>query len=263
MKPVDDPAALSGKIAGSGSMLAVANTGQTTLLALVYKLKGANIQAVEKPFDAGDRHFAAGSLLISGVSDDSLASALHDLSLDAVRLSVTPTVPAHSVTAPRIAFMHTWLATQTEGWWRYAFDTAGVPYDYNTTQTVAKQDDLHTKYDVIVFAPVSRVSAQDIISGTPNWTTRCRGRRRDLTPNLGLDSTDDIRPGLGYEGLAHLKTFVEEGGLLHHLRRYGAVRHRNGLALDDIVSAGEARVVGSILNTAFVARTIPWPMDTT
>ena len=30
------------------------------------------------------------------------------------------------MTAPRIAFMHTWLATQTEGWWRYAFDAAGV-----------------------------------------------------------------------------------------------------------------------------------------
>ena len=31
--------------------------------------------------------------------------------------------------APRVAMMHTWLTTQTEGWWRQAFDDAEVPYD--------------------------------------------------------------------------------------------------------------------------------------
>ena len=40
MKPLGDPAALTGKLDGDGSLVAVANTGQTTLLALVYKLKG-------------------------------------------------------------------------------------------------------------------------------------------------------------------------------------------------------------------------------
>ena len=28
---------------------------------------------------------------------------------------------------PRIAIMHTWLSTQTEGWWRMALDKLGVP----------------------------------------------------------------------------------------------------------------------------------------
>ena len=40
-------------------------------------------------------------------------------------------------------------------------------------------------------------------------------QKTDLTPNLGrIDSTADIRPGLGYDGLEHLKRFVEKGGLL-------------------------------------------------
>ena len=40
-------------------------------------------------------------------------------------------------------------------------------------------------------------------------------RKTDLTPNLGrIDSTDDIRPGLGLDGVAHLRDFVEKGGLL-------------------------------------------------
>src|SRR5580693_3866121 len=44
MTPLDDPAALSGKISGSGPVLAVANSSQVSLLPLVYKLKSATIQ---------------------------------------------------------------------------------------------------------------------------------------------------------------------------------------------------------------------------
>jgi hypothetical protein len=267
MKPVDDPGALAGRLEGltagttdrNSSLVAVANTGQTSLLALVYKLKGANIQAVEKPFDAGDKHFAAGSLLISGVADDTLKSALRDLALDGVHLSVTPMVPAHTLTAPRIAFMHTWLATQTEGWWRYAFDNVGVPYDYMSTQTVTKEDDLRKKYDVIIFAPVSRVSAQDILDGMPMWNNAMPWQKTDLTPNLDhTDSTDDIRPGLGFEGLAHLRRFVEQGGLLITCEDTAQFAVETGLAPGvSMAPAGGARVVGSVLNTVFVTRENP------
>ena len=48
MKPVDDPATLAGKIDGAGSIIAVNNTGQISLLSLVYKLKGAKIQVCGK-----------------------------------------------------------------------------------------------------------------------------------------------------------------------------------------------------------------------
>ena len=258
MKPVDDPAALAGKLDGDGSLVAVPNTGQTTLLALVYKLKDAKIQAVDKPFDAGDRHFAAGSLLITGVAGDALKTTLHDLALDAVHLSVTPIVPAHAVTAPRIAIMHTWLATQTEGWWRYAFDTAGVPYNYISTQTAAKEDNLRNKYDVIIFAPVSRASAQDIIDGLPKWRNPMPWQKTELTPNLVIDSTEDIRPGLGYDGLEHLKSFIEQGGLLITCEDTAQFAIDTGLAPGvSIAPAGEARVVGTVLNTVFVERDNP------
>jgi hypothetical protein len=259
MSPVSDPAALAGKLDGDGSLVAVANSGQVSLLALVYKLKGAHIQAVEKPFDAGDRHFAAGSLLISGVADDALKSALHDLALDGTHLSVTPMVAAHAVTAPRVAMMHTWLATQTEGWWRYAFDAVGVPFDYISTQTAAKEDDLRSKYDVIVFAPVSRVSATDIIDGLPTWNNALPWEKTELTPNLGnTDTTPDMRPGLGYDGLAHLKKFVEQGGLLITCEDTAQFAVDTGLAPGVSVAAhGDARVVGSVLNTVFVDRESP------
>ncbi len=254
MSPLTDLASLAGKLEGAGSLVAVANTGQASLLSLVYRLKGANIQATEKPFDAADKHFAAGSLLISDVAEDQLKSALHDLALDATHLSVTPLVSSHPVTAPRIAMMHTWLATQTEGWWRYAFDSEGVPFDYISTQTAAKDGDLRAKYDVIVFAPVSRASATDIIDGLPMWNNALPWEKTDLTPNLGnTDTTPDMRPGLGYDGLAHLKKFVEQGGLLITCEDTAQFAIDTGLAPGvGVAPHPDARVVGTVLDTVFV-----------
>ena len=140
MSPLADPMALAPKLNGSGNptdTFVIPNTGQSTLLGLVYKLGAAHITITEKPFDANGQHLNAGSLILTGIPEATLTPALKATSLSALRLGVAPTVATHPATAPRIAFMHTWLATQTEGWWRYAFDNAGVPYDYLSTQTVA------------------------------------------------------------------------------------------------------------------------------
>jgi zinc carboxypeptidase len=259
MTPLDDPSKLAGEVSGSGPVLGVANTGQISLLSLAYKLKDATIQVTEKSFDADGKHFAAGSLLITGAPEDRIAAVLRDLSLDASRLGAAPSVPVHAVTAPRIAFMHTWLGTQTEGWWRYAFDTAGVPFDYISTQSVTGQEDLRAKYDVIVFAPVGRASALEILNGIPTWNNAMPWQKSELTPNLGSpDSTPDVRPGLGYEGLAHLKKFIEQGGLLITCEDTAQFAIDTGLAPGvSIAPAGDARVVGTVLNTAVVARDNP------
>ncbi len=257
MTPLDDPATLAGKVSGNGSVLAVANTGQASLLSLAYKLKNATIQVADKPFDADGKHFAAGSLLINAADDT--AKILHDLSLDASRLAASPSVPVHAVAAPRVAFMHTWLGTQTEGWWRYAFDAAGVPYDYINTQTVANLHDLRAKYDVIIFAPVGRASSLEILNGIPLWNNPMPWQKSELTPNLGaIDSTSDIRPGLGYDGLAHLKTFVEQGGLLITCEDTAQFAIDTGLAPGvSVAPQGDARVVGTVLNTVFVNHDSP------
>jgi len=259
MALLDDPAAISGKISGAGSVLAVANTAQVSLLPLVYRLKGAGIQIADKAFDADGKHYLAGSLLITGTDDATLTPILHDLSLDAAHLAAAPTVPSHAATAPRVAFMHTWLSTQTEGWWRYAFDTAGVPFDYISTQTVASVADLRARYDVIIFAPVGGGGSQSIINGIPMWNNAMPWQNSDLTPNLGrIDSTPDIRPGLGFDGLAHLKNFIEQGGLLITCEDTAQFAIDMGLAPGvSVASRGDARVVGTVLNTVFVNRDNP------
>lgn len=115
---------------------------------------------------------------------------------------------------PRIALMHTWFSTQDEGWWRLALESMNVPYDYISTQDAAHMPGLRAQYDVILFPPVSaRVSPQDLVNGYAPGPA-LPWRKSALTPNLGVDETDDMRPGLGLEGVQNLTRFVEEGGVL-------------------------------------------------
>jgi hypothetical protein len=251
--------AAAGTIAGAGSVYAIANTGQTSLLSLLYANKSAKVTVADKPFDAEGKHFEAGSLLLANADASTLATSLTHLKLDAVRLAALPTVATHTVSAPRIAVMHSWLATQTEGWWRQAFDLAGIPFTYISTQTASSDAALRSKYDVIVFAPVGRSSTQDIIDGLPMWGNPLPWQKSDLTPNLGLlDHTPDTRPGLGYSGVENLRTFVQKGGLLITSEDTAQFAIETGLAPGvSLAARGDSRVVGTVLQSTFVARTSP------
>jgi len=258
MTMVTDPMTIAGKIAGTGSVVAIANTGQTSLLALVYRLKDAKVSVAETGFEVAGKKFAAGSLLVGDVSDAALAPVMKDLSLDGVRLATAPTVATHVAKSPRIAIMHTWLSTEAEGWWRYAFDHAGVPYTIISTQTAGAETDLRGKYDVIVFGPMGFASSDLILNGTPMFGNATPWQKTELTPNLGLiDSTADTRPGLGYAGLEHLRGFVEKGGLLIACEDTAQFAIEMGLAPGVSLARGEAKVVGSVLNSAFVATDYP------
>ncbi len=259
MEAVSDPSAGFGKVSGSGSVYAVNNSSEVSLLGLRYTLKDATISVADKAFDADGHHFEAGSLLIQNADEGKMKAALEDAGLGAVSLGAAPQVAAHPAAAPRIAFMHTWLATQTEGWWREAFDRMHVPYDYISTQNVAATPDLRSKYDVIIFAPVGRASTQLIIDGMPMWGNPLPWQKTDLTPNLGrIDSTRDIRPGLTYAGVEHLRDFVTQGGLLITSEDTAQFAIDMGFAPGVFVAPkGNVKVVGSVLDAAFVDKSSP------
>ncbi len=160
---------------------------------------------------------------------------------------------------PRIAVMHTWLSTQTEGWWRMALDRLQVKYDYISTQDVAKLGDLRAKYDVILFGPIGGASGRRIIDGLPMWGEPMPWKTTELTPNIGrIDSTDDIRPGLGESGVANLKRFVHEGGLLITAEDTARFAIDVGLAPGvSVTPTDKLKVVGSVLQAQFVDRKSP------
>jgi hypothetical protein len=259
IEPVSDLEASFGKVAGSGSIYAVNNAAESSLLGLRYTLKDASISVADAAFDADGSHFAAGSLLIENADAAKLKDALKGAGLEAASLSAMPSVAHHTAPAPRIAFMHTWLGTQTEGWWREAFDHEHVPYDYISTQNVAQIADLRSKYDVIIFAPVGRASTQQVINGIPMYGNPLPWEKTDLTPNLGrIDSTPDMRPGLTWAGVDHLHDFVNKGGLLITSEDTAQFAIEMGFAPGVSVSPhGNVRVVGSILDAVFVDKASP------
>ena len=160
---------------------------------------------------------------------------------------------------PRIALMHTWLSTQTEGWWRMALDKLHVPYTYINTQDVSRDPDLRSKYDVILFGPVGYANTKLIIDGLPMYGNPMPWQKTELTPNLGrIDSTPDIRPGLGESGVANLKRFVAEGGLLITSEDTARFAIDVGLAPGvSVARAGDLRVVGSVLRADLVDKKSP------
>ena len=255
MERVTQIAPASG-ISGTGTIFVINDNADTALATLRYQLKDAQIEAAEDAFEADGHKFNRGTFLIQGADSAALQKAVSDLGLQAYALSAAPSVKTHPVRAARVALLHTWLSTQTEGWWREALDFMQIPYDYISTQTVAKNADLNSKYDVILFPPVGRgVSPDLIINGLPTaWGNPLPWKTTELTPNIGkLDSTDDTRPELGWEGAAHLQDFVNHGGVL--ITVMDTANLAVALGLTHGVSIGRTqreRIIGSVVRTDVV-----------
>jgi hypothetical protein len=260
MTPVPDVSQLSEADLADSPFYAVNNSAQVSFISLVYALTGtADLSISEDAFESGGHKFASGSLIIARVTAAKLKPLLKQFDLAAVPISAVPSVRLHEAQTPRIAFLHTWLSTQTEGWWRQAFDDLHVPFAYISTQTAAKEADLRAKYDVIIFAPVARGSAQQIVNGLPMFANALPWQNTPQTPNIGkLDSTDDMRPGLGEMGVAHLKDFVQRGGLLITAEDTAEFAINEGMAPGVFVAPRKSiKVVGSVLNSAVVEANSP------
>ncbi len=215
MTRVEGAVEAPGGIEGSGGVFLVNHNADSALMTLRYRFRDGDFEAAEEPFEAAGHKFNRGSFLIRNVAREALAKAGAELGVRAYAVATAPEVKTHPVRAARIAIMHTWLSTQAEGWWRLEFDRLQIPYTYISTQTVSKDADLNSKYDVVVFAPGVRGNPETIISGLPMYGNPLPWRTSALTPNLGkIDETDDMRPGLGWTGLDHLQEFVRKGGLL-------------------------------------------------
>jgi hypothetical protein len=247
-----------GGVSGQGSLFAIDHNADNALATLRYRLRAADITAAEEPFNAGGRKFARGSFVIRGVGRDELDRATRELGLTAVALDAAPSVKTHPVRAARVAIMHTWLSTQTEGWWRYAFDQLSIPYEYISTQDIAKTADLNAKYDVILFPPAGG-NTQQIIEGLPKWRNPMPWKNTPLTPNIGTYAqTDDIRPGLGFQGVEKLQQFVARGGVLVGVLGTAEFATTLGLAPGVTYNGSpRSRVVGSLLRSTVVDATSP------
>ncbi|MGH9385354.1 MAG: M14 family zinc carboxypeptidase [Vicinamibacterales bacterium] len=199
---------------GGATTLVVEHTADNNLVTFRFKNANVPMLAAEDDFELSGKKFRAGALIILNADRTTLEPMLRDLGLSAWAVTSAPTVRSHDLDVPRIGYVHSWTRTQDEGWVRATLDTYGVPYTYFADQKL-KEGNLRSKYDVIIFPHVGG-SAQSQVNGMPmTGKTPLPYKKTDKTPNLGfVDQADDIRGGMGIEGLMHLAKFVEEGGTL-------------------------------------------------
>jgi hypothetical protein len=247
-----------GAVTETGTVFLVNHNADIALATLRYKLKDASFEAAEESFDAGGKTFNRGSFIIKNAGAADVQKTAGDLGLQIVATTTAPAVKTHPVRAPRVALLHTWLTTQTEGWWRQAFDNAQVPFTYINTQQVAKDDNLNAKFDVIIFPPVGR-GPEGIVGGMPMWGNALPWKKTPETPNLGSeDQTDDMRPGLGWTGVAHLQNFVRSGGLLLTVMDTADLAVSTGFTPGlSVAQRQRLRIVGSVVRSKTVDAASP------
>ena len=220
MTPVTGPVKAAGGIQDVGAglqprpTLVVEHTADNAVVTFRFKNADVTMAAAEDDFELGGHMFRAGAIVIPNADRAKLEPMLKDLGLSAWAVATAPSVKTHDLDIPRIGYVHSWTRTQDEGWVRAALDTYGVPYTYFADQKL-REGNLRAKYDVIIFPHVGGTPTAQVNGMAMTGKTPLPYKKTDTTPNLAfVDSSDDIRGGMGIEGLAALAKFVQDGGTL-------------------------------------------------
>jgi zinc carboxypeptidase len=208
---------LAGAVSGTGKTYLINHNTDNTLATFRFRLANTPMEAAEDGFEADGIKFKPGTFIIRNADRNQLEQAAKELGLKIHAINADVKVAAHPLAAPRVALVHNWQNTQNDGWYRIAFDQLQIPYTYIADTKLRQTTNLRQQFDVIILPPMAgNLSA--IIRGVPLRSNNpMPWKNSEETPNFvakGLDSTDDIRGGLGYSGLANLEQFVREGGLL-------------------------------------------------
>ncbi|MGQ0764456.1 MAG: M14 family zinc carboxypeptidase [Gemmatimonadota bacterium] len=215
MTPVTAEVRATGGIEGSGPVLVVEHTTDNNLARFRFRHANVPMQAAEEEFELGGRKFAAGAFIVPNADQVALGASLRELGLSAWATASAPTVRTHDLDVPRIGYIHAWQRTQDEGWVRASLEAFGIPFTY-FADIKLREGNLRSKYDVIIYPHVggNAISHLQGIAKREN-DQPLPYKRTDKTPNLGaLDQADDIRGGMGMEGLLELGKFVQAGGTL-------------------------------------------------
>jgi zinc carboxypeptidase len=222
LEAVAEPALPAGRIEGRGSYLAMGH-GTAELMALGRLLRAqVPVRWATAGFTDAGRDFPAGTLLVPGSARASLEPLVRELGVVARGVAATPR--ALVLGAPRVGLYRSFVASIDEGWTRFVFERqVGVDYAALRDRDV-RAGGLRRRFDVIVLPDQAAADIRD-------------GHSEGSMP-------PEFTGGLGAEGVASLKTFVEEGGTLVALNGAAELALQElGLPVTDVL-AGEAPGTG-------------------
>lgn len=205
-----------GIVAGSaGSVFAVKHNGALNLITLRYRLKELAVKGATAGFKVNGTDYPAGSLLIATSGDQAarVRKEIESLGLVAATLPAMPEVATVDIDLPRIAIFTTWANTEKVGWVRLAFDRWEIPFDLIHKDHV-KQGGLRANYDVIVM-PHQTQNGKSIVYEQPKLAKPLPYKKSDKFKSMGMYAeTDDVRGGMGIEGVSEFVKFLDQGGVL-------------------------------------------------
>ena len=169
----------------------------------------AEVYRANSSFKKDGYDVPAGSFIVRNTPEirKALPELLAKFSMRVVDLDSVSEIAMSPIKNPRIGLYQSWRANMDEGWTRYMLDDLGIPFatlhnkDFQGTKN--KKVELKANFDVIVFADED---ADLIKTGKPKQESEYARYFAPLPP--------EYEGGIGTEGVAALKTFVEEGGIL-------------------------------------------------
>ncbi|HYZ87008.1 MAG TPA: hypothetical protein VE621_21510, partial [Bryobacteraceae bacterium] len=244
----------SGSVTGEGAFYLLAHNTDNTIATFRWTNPELKMYAAEKSFDVSGRKYAAGSFVLPANENAGLRGKLDkaasELGLNFEAAAASPEVPLHPVKPARIALVHNWINTQNEGWYRIALEKNRIPFTYISDQTLKQIANLRDVFDVVIYG-YTPMAAQRLVNGLPKLDNKpIPWKASELTPNLGLspDTTDDMRGGLGLDGLAKIQSFVRDGGLFVTVGSNASLATEYGLVEGvSIQPARELQARGSVL----------------
>jgi hypothetical protein len=241
LTPLNEAPHPAGKVTGDGPVFLVKDTGQEALLAARYRLAEFGIEIAERSFRLGETEFPIGSWILPAQPkmQDAMRACATELGLDFTSVAAVPDVPRHAAKAARIGLWVPWADTDSIGWIRYSLDQRKVPYTYLRDEDI-RAGALRNRIDVLLYGHVDLELAEQI-QGLPKAWGPMPFKKTPQTPSFGTPAeSDDITGGIGWEGLAQIQKFVEDGGLLVTLGS-GSM-----LALEGGIVRGVRRVAGGV-----------------
>jgi hypothetical protein len=160
--------------------------------------KGVAIRRVDKANDG----LRPGDFVVGSGSEAVLADVAKETGVDFNPLKSDASSASHELKRLRVGmYQRYWGGNIDEGWTRFLLEQFSFPYT-TLMDAEIKKGNLNEKYDVIIIPDDSTA----MITGE-RPSGGMRGRQPDAYP-------PEYRSGIGNEGVAALKSFVEKGGTL-------------------------------------------------
>jgi hypothetical protein len=121
-----------------------------------------------------------------------------------------------------------WADTESTGWIRLTLDQQKIPYTYIRDEEI-RAGKLRDQFDVIIFGE-NYLSLKSQIHGIDRKFGPMPYTKTEQYPNHGVPlASDDITGGIGWNGMANLAQFLEQGGIFVTLGNGSALPLEGGL----------------------------------